>query len=176
LELTDIDKEIAKVETKMARTRASLDRYFEAFESGTMKPSLCNEKIEDLNARITELEEERKELEARRERLNLPEIDKAMLPAILDDFEEVMASGTNPQKKHLLRRLVQKVLVSDRRTVEVWYGLPNRTSVRTPGNLAPREGFEPPTWWLTGNHKVIPVFCFCLLSSASVYLLWLFSG
>lgn len=145
-EKPDIDKEIGKVETRMAKTRASLDRYFEAFEAGTMKPGLCNEKIEDLNARIAELEEERKKLEARRERLNLPEIDKAMLAAILDEFEEVLASGTNPQKKHLLRRLVKKVLVSDRRTIEVWYGLPNRNSIRTPGSLAPREGFEPPTW------------------------------
>ena len=67
------------------------------------------------------------------------------LDAIMDDFEEVLASGTNPQKKHLLRRLVKKVLISDRHTVEVWYGLPNRTSVRMPGSLAPREGFEPPT-------------------------------
>ena len=152
-EKPDIDKEIGKVETMMARTRASLDRYFEAFEAGTMKPALCNEKIEDLNARIEELEAERKELEARRERLGLPEIDKAMLAAIIDDFEEVLASGTNPQKKHLLRRLVKKVLISDRHTVEVWYGLPNRTSVRMPGSLAPREGFEPPTWWLTATRS-----------------------
>ena len=149
-EKPDIDKEIGKVETMMARSRASLDRYFEAFEAGTMKPALCNEKIEDLNARIEELEAERKELEARRERLGLPEIDKAMLAAIIDDFEEVLASGTNPQKKHLLRRLVKKVLISNRHTVEVWYGLPNRNSVRMPGSLAPREGFEPPTRWLTG--------------------------
>jgi len=56
-----------------------------------------------------------------------------------------MAEGTNPQKKDLLRRLVKKVLVHDRRTVEVWYGLPNQTSVRTPGNMAPRAGLEPAT-------------------------------
>ena len=49
-----------------------------------------------------------------------------------------MAEGTNPQKKHLLRRLVKKVLVHDRRTVEVWYGLPNSSQVSRPGNLAPR--------------------------------------
>lgn len=54
-----------------------------------------------------------------------------------DDFEHVRASGTNPQKKHLLRRLVKKVLVSYRRTAEVWYGLPNRNSIHTPGSLAP---------------------------------------
>ena len=52
--------------------------------------------------------------------------------------EEVMAEGTNPRKKDLLRRLVKKVLVHNKRTIEIWYALPNQVSVRTQGNLAPR--------------------------------------
>ncbi len=81
---------------------------------------------------------EKRELEVRRKRLELPAIDQAMLAALLANFEHVMAEGTNPQKKHLLHQLVKKVLVHDRRTVEVWYALPNSPSVRTPGNMAPR--------------------------------------
>jgi hypothetical protein len=57
---------------------------------------------------------------------------------LLADFEETMEKGTNQKKKHLLRQLVKKVLIHDRRTVEVWYGLPNRASVSTPGHLAPQ--------------------------------------
>ncbi|MFQ6047410.1 MAG: hypothetical protein ACE5PT_13815 [Gemmatimonadales bacterium] len=38
---------------------------------------------------------------------------------LVDEFEQVMAKGTNPQKKHLLHRPAKKVLVHDRRTVEV---------------------------------------------------------
>ena len=49
-----------------------------------------------------------------------------------------MAKGTNSQKKDPLRRLVKKVLVHDKRTIEIWYALPNQASVRTPGHLAPR--------------------------------------
>lgn len=48
-----------------------------------------------------------------------------MLASLVDNFERVMAEAPNPQKKDLLRRLVKKVLVHDRRTIEVWYGLPN---------------------------------------------------
>ena len=59
--------------------------------------------------------------------------------------QQVMAAGTNPQKKHLLQSVVKKVLVHDRRTVEIWYGLPNSPSVCTPDNLAPRRGLEPRT-------------------------------
>lgn len=50
---------------------------------------------------------------------DLPEIDRAMRLELVDEFEQVMAKGTNPQKKHLLHRPAKKVLVHDRRTVEV---------------------------------------------------------
>ena len=105
-----------------------------------MKPELCDERIQNLSASLGELEAEKRELEGRRRRLELPAIDRDMLSDPVANFEDVMAEGTNPQKKHLLRRLVKKVLVHDRRTVEVWYGLPNPSSVSRPGNLAPLLG------------------------------------
>jgi hypothetical protein len=76
----------------------------------------------------------------RRQRLDLPAIDSEMLARLVDNFEDVMAEGTNPQKKDLLRRLVKKVLVHDKRTIEIWYALPNQASVRTLGHVAPRVG------------------------------------
>lgn len=133
-----LEREIAKVEAQGTRAQATLARYFEAFEAGTLKAELCNEKVRDLRARMEELEAEKHDLEARRERLELPTLDRGMLAAIVENFERVMAEGPNPLKKHLLRRLVKKVLVHDRRTVEVWYGLPNP------------HGFEHCNNWLLG--------------------------
>lgn len=52
-------------------------------------------------------------------------MDREFLRKTLSEFEEVMDSAENAKKKHLLRQLVKKVLVHDRRTIEVWYGLPN---------------------------------------------------
>ncbi len=60
-------------------------------------------------------------LEGRRKRLELPAIDREMLSGLVANFEGVMAEGTNRKTAHLLRRLVNKVLRHDRRTVEVWY-------------------------------------------------------
>ena len=40
----DVDKEIGRVEAQAAKTQARVDRYFEAFEAGTMKPELCDER------------------------------------------------------------------------------------------------------------------------------------
>ena len=142
-EKPSLEKEIGRVEAQVAKTQAAMDRYFEAFEAGNLKPELCSEKVLDLRARLEELEAEKRDLEARRKRLDLPEVDRELLLAAVDEFDKVMAEGTNPQKKDLLRRLVKKVLVHDRRTVEVWYELPNQASVRTPGNMAPRAGLEP---------------------------------
>jgi chromosome segregation ATPase len=133
-EKPSVDREIGSVETQITRARATIDRYFDAFEAQTMKPEVCTHKVDNLNARIEELEAEKQDLEERRKCLEIPAIDREMLSDLLDNFEEVMAEGTNPQKKDLLRQLVKKVLVHDRRTIEIWYALPNQASVRTPGH------------------------------------------
>jgi len=137
-EKPDVEQEIGKVETQMAKIRATIERYFKAFEAKTMKPEICTQRVQDLNAQMEQLEAERRDLEARRERLELPAIDREMLASIVEHFERVMAESPNPQKKHLLHRLVKKVLVHDRRTLEVWYALPNR------------RGFEDCNKWLPG--------------------------
>ena len=140
-----LEKEIARIEDQAVRIQARIDRYFEAFETGSMKPDLCNGKVQDLKTQMEELEVEKREISTRRERLELPTLDREMLSRLVDEFEETMDKGTNPKKKHLLRQLVKKVLIHDRRTVEIWYGLPNRNSVSTPGHLAPWAGLEPAT-------------------------------
>ena len=70
-EKPELDKEIRRIEDQIAKTQARLDRYFDAFETGAMKPELCHEKVEDLTARLGELEAEKRELEARRARLEI---------------------------------------------------------------------------------------------------------
>ena len=46
-----------------------MNRYLEAFEVGTLPAELCNKTVRDLRARLEELEVEKRNLEARRERL-----------------------------------------------------------------------------------------------------------
>lgn len=143
-EKPNLDQEIAKVEAQAAKTRAAIDRYFEAFEAGTLDAGLCNEKVRDLRARLEELEDEKQDLEARRERLELPAIDREMMATLVEQFDRVMAEGPNPKKKDLLRRLVKKVLVHDRRTIEIWYGLPNPQGCEDWNNWLP---------WLDSNQQ-----------------------
>ncbi|MFH1689291.1 MAG: recombinase family protein, partial [Candidatus Eisenbacteria bacterium] len=125
-ERPDIEKEIDGNFAEAAKTQAAIDRYFKAFEAGKLEPELCNEKVRDLQTQLEELESRREDLEARRERLELPAIDREILSDMLDHFEKVLADGTLAQKRDLLHRLVKEVRVHDRRTIEVWYRLPNR--------------------------------------------------
>jgi site-specific DNA recombinase len=124
-EKPDVEKEIARVEAHATKTQAAMDRYFEAFEAGTLQAELCNEKVRDLRTRLEELENEKRALEARRGRLELPAVDRDMLNKWAEAFERTMKEGTNPQKKDAIQRIVKRVLVQDRRTFDVWYVLPN---------------------------------------------------
>ena len=56
-----------------------------------------------------------------------------------DNFKKVMPEGHNPKKKHLLHRLVKKVLINSRQTFEAWYGLPSS------------QRFADGTLWLPGQ-------------------------
>jgi hypothetical protein len=76
-----------------------MDRYFGAFEAGSLRPELCNEKIQDLNARLQELEAEKRDLEARRKRLEIPEVDRGMLLALVEDFDKVMVGGPTCKRR-----------------------------------------------------------------------------
>ena len=127
-----LEKEIAWLESQMTKAQGAIDRYFEAFETGTLKAELCSEKVGDLKARVVGLEAERRDLETRRNRLELPAIDLEMLTSFVANLDQLIAAGTNPQKKHLLRLLVKKVLVHDRHTVEVWYALLHPFAGHTP--------------------------------------------
>jgi hypothetical protein len=133
-ERPNVEKEIDANFAEAAKVQAAMDRYFKAFETGKLEASLCNEKVKALRAQLDELEASRKDLEARREALELPAIDRQMLASLLDQFEKVLATGTGAQRKDLLHRVVKKVLVHDRRTVEVWYALPNRADLAISNN------------------------------------------
>jgi hypothetical protein len=63
-------------------------------------------------------------LAERLKQVALPELDLKEVAGLMDDFERVFESGLNPEKKHLLHRLVKEVRVQDRDTAEVWYSFP----------------------------------------------------
>ncbi len=123
-ERPEIEAELAKIERDLVTAATAREKYFAAFEAGTLQASDCGPRLEEIATRVRTLQTRRVELEAARTRLALPALDRAAVAALMDDFEAVLDAGTNGQKKNLLRMLVKEVLVHSRDEAEVWFAFP----------------------------------------------------
>ncbi len=142
-ESPNIETELQHMEASQRTVQTKLDRYFLAFETGTMEPSVCNARVQELRTQLKQLEAQQEALEARREALDIPAIKQDFIDQILTNLQGVVDAVPGAQKKHLLRLLVKKVLIQDRRTAEIWYRLPQESPVRILSGLVPRTGLEP---------------------------------
>lgn len=139
----DIDAQIQAVDQQRTQTQAALDRYFRAFETGTMTPAACQQRVEELTTQARQLGDERAALQEQRAALELPALRTDFLHEILTNLAAVVDAVPNAQKKHLLRLLVEKVLIRDKCTFELWYQLPQFQGVRTLSHLVAPTGLEP---------------------------------
>jgi site-specific DNA recombinase len=180
-ERPDIEAELSRIERDVTAATAARDRYFASFEAGTLSAADCGPRLEEIGARVRTLQTRTVELEAARTRLALPALDRAAVAALMDDFETVFDSGTNGQKKNLLRMLVKEVRVHSRDEAEVWFtfprpqeasgeGVPEAAGMtrsetrrggptgdppRTLADMAPEVGFEPTTLRLTAGCSAV---------------------
>ena len=126
----DKSKELRKIMIDIEKTKTALDRYFEAFETGTLKGDVLSEKIEKLNLRLQQLEEEKVNLEGQIQELEIAALNTTSIIEYIDALETVLESGSNEQKKHLLRTLVVKVLVHDKDKYEFTFRLPDGSTMQ----------------------------------------------
>ncbi len=154
-----IDDELKHLCQQRTKTQAALDRYYRAFESGTMTPETCNKRVEELTSQLKQMGEQHQALQEKRTTLDLPAMKMGFLQEILTNLKGVVDAVPIPQKKHLLHLLVKKVLICDRRTFEVWYRLPQFPGVRMPGNLvAPTSQYAKHTRTLQFGQSLLPIF------------------
>ncbi len=138
-----IEKELTHLNQQRTKIQATIDRYYVAFETGTMTPTTCNQRLEDLTAQLKQMDDQGQALTEKRAALDLPALKMSFLEEILSNLKGVVDAVPIPQKKHLLHLLVKKVLINDRRTFEVWYRLPQFPGVRTLGSMVAPRGLEP---------------------------------
>ncbi len=155
----DIEVELTAVSGEMVRVGEKIERYTEAFEAGSLAANAFGANVEALRVQLGQLEATRTDLEAQAANLRLPPLDRAHILSLLDNFEDVFASGTNPQKKHLLHQVGKEVRVHGRLSVEVTYFVPQPDPggrpVRTQPQMAPEVGLEPTTCRLTAGCSAI---------------------
>ena len=130
VKLPDKDKEVEKIQADIESTKSALDRYFEAFEAGTLKAEVLRDKMEELNLKLQQLEEEKVNLDGQLDELRLKELNLSVIREYVETFETVMADGPNEKKKHLLKMLVEKVLVHNRDRFEFEFCLHDGSSMK----------------------------------------------
>ena len=120
-------------------TRASMDRYFAVFEAGTMKPSTCQERLDNLPARLDALIAEEQALLAQ------DEADTSPTPKLVAEsaqtLDVALYKGTAQQRKALIRKLVKELKVISRDEVIPTYRVP--ALVRAAGDQVELPGIEP---------------------------------
>lgn len=130
------EAELERIGAERCRTSESLERYFRAFEDGTMPESACAPRIGELSEKLCGLEARREELAAEEpsEREPLTDEDLALLQA---EVREVIEDGDPPMRKALLQSLVDEIRVVSRAEIFPSFSLP---AVRPPQRAVPLIG------------------------------------
>ncbi len=141
--------ELERLDAELRRTGESLDRYFRAFEEGTMPESACGPRIKELSERLRGLQARQEELAAEEpaERDPLSDEDLALLQA---QVREVIEGGDQPTRKALLQSLVEEIRVVSRAEIYPSFSLP---AVRPLCGSVPPAGFEPAPRGLKGRRS-----------------------
>lgn len=109
-----LEAELKAVEKKITKTESGLERYFRAFESGSLREDKCTSRIQTLTLELTELKARGEELanDLNAEAPKPP--DENDLTALRQEIESALQEGSLPQRKAILQRFVEEVRVTDR--------------------------------------------------------------
>jgi site-specific DNA recombinase len=148
--------ELAATDRELAKTSAAIDRYLAAFENGALDP-------EDLADRLAQLKGTSRQLAARRDEL-ASELDAepaipppATLREVADHIDQIIAAGSDSQRKALIEALVAQVKITGPGRIVPVLRIPQtigRTEaegsgevfgVRAMTSLVGRVGLEPTT-------------------------------
>jgi len=125
---------LRKVQARIAKAEAALERYYDAFESGELNTSRFSGRIELLERKLADLRGERDELTERLENESLvPGAD--VLSQVRMTIADGLAAGTPVQRKALLQELVSEIRVESRTEILPTYRLPTARVRVMPGGL-----------------------------------------
>ena len=135
------EAELKRIDADVRRTNATLERYFRAFEAGSMPEQACGQRIEQLAERLTGLEARRQELAIDDSAAPEPLSDED-LRALQGHVREVIETGDPPARKALLEALVAEIRVVSPEEIYPTFNLP---AVRPPCGSVELAGLEPAT-------------------------------
>ena len=148
--------ELDLVEKELSKAEEAIERYFLAFEAGTMSENTCGQRVQTLGDKIATLHSRRAVLAAELDADQQPTVTEADLQALRHRVEHTITHGVPDAQKGLLQALVADIQVESRNAVRPYFrvqltgqhpaGLAEPTSdamVRPPSGSVPPAGFEP---------------------------------
>lgn len=104
-----LQKELNEIETK-------IEKLFELFESDNVPMDMLNKRIDKLTIQRNKLYEELQvQKENKRQELPLSEVQD-----IVETSQEILDNGTNEEKKKLIHKLIDKIIVENDKVDIVW--------------------------------------------------------
>ena len=127
------EAELIQLRTETKKIESALERYFDAFETGTLTAAACKHRVDELVGRRSVLDQRKVELEAAVAEEAPPptEQDLAELAA---HTASIIRNGHRRQVKALLQALVQRIVVESRAHIEPVFFVP---AVRPPDGSVP---------------------------------------
>ena len=140
----EIEQRLFSITAEISRAEQALERYYEAFEQGTLSPERCDQRLTRLQARLDNLRAQHAELSLSTPHEAGHSPTRADLAAVADQLEQVLA-GAEPQKaKALLRLLIEELRVDGRARIQPTYRLAAPEVCATSGKVG-GNGLEPST-------------------------------
>ncbi|MBI5788736.1 MAG: recombinase family protein [Candidatus Schekmanbacteria bacterium] len=126
------------LDSKIAKVKKALEKYFKAFESGELKAQLCGNRLEDLDQELRQLMDERKEVAGKADEVTIRGVEGKQVELFLNHFEDIIKNAPFSQRKHFIKMLVPRIVVYTKEEIEVFFRAP-LSLVRVTSSLAPRR-------------------------------------
>jgi site-specific DNA recombinase len=136
------ESELAVLRSKLAETRAAMDRYFRAFETATMPEDTCAPRIAALAEQAKALETRASELAARQDEEPPERATAADLEDLRQTLRAALKSSTPDSVKPVLQVLIDSIRVEGRENIEPVFRVP---AVRVDSGYMEPAGIEPAT-------------------------------
>ncbi len=134
--------ELAAIQDKLTETRAALERYFRAFEAGTMPEDTCAPRIATLSEQAKALESRASELAAQHDDEQPERATDADLDALRGNLRAALNDSTPTRVKGVLQTMIDTIRVDARDHIEPTFRVP---AVRIDYGYMELAGIEPAT-------------------------------
>ena len=116
--------ELDATQRKLAETRTTMDRYFRAFEAGTMPEDTCAPRIASLNEETKALERRANELATLEDDKPPERTDAVELDTLRSTLRDALEDSTHTRAKTVLQSMIDEIRVDARDHIEPTFLVP----------------------------------------------------